>query len=344
MRTDQLAICVISCERGAITQRCLDSIRSCTVAPYHIYIVDNGSRSKTTRPYLDQWEGQRDVTLRRLDSNRGEPAARNHILDMAGGRHEVFAMLDNDIVVLDGWDRAIEPALSDGFSVVQPKILNPDRETVDRGPTRAWPGNWLAHPEYIGSGAPRNAPEVSARRTVEIFGTAPVIHRKVFEAIGRYDDQLWVSCDYDLCYRAAAAGFAACYEPSCEMVHDHGYDFEYDQMRFDPLGALVSHALLWEKHKRLLLPHSAVRFYLYLVENNRPMFIPHKSRWDAFFARAWRRAVRGYFDRRYGEVWPSREAGERATEDLLERLHSRFPALDFRRPPWTSVPERSQRS
>ena len=20
------------------------------------------------------------------------------------------------------------------------------------------------------------------------------------------------------------------------MVHDHGYDFEYDQMRFDPLG------------------------------------------------------------------------------------------------------------
>ena len=61
------------------------------------------------------------------------------------------------------------------------------------------------------------------------------------------------------------------------MVHDHGYDFEYDQMRFDPLRALVSHALLWEKHKRLLLPHSDMRFYLYLVENNRPMFIPHKS-------------------------------------------------------------------
>ena len=84
MRTDQLAIGVISCERGAITQRCLDSIRSCTVAPYHIYVVDNGSRSETTRSYLDQWEGQRDVTVKRLDSNHGEPAARNHILDMAG--------------------------------------------------------------------------------------------------------------------------------------------------------------------------------------------------------------------------------------------------------------------
>ena len=152
------------------------------MAPYHIYVVDNGSRSKTTRSYLDQWEGQRDVTVKRLDSNHGEPAARNHILDMAVGRHEVIAMLDNDIVVLDGWDRAIEPALNEGFSVVQPKLLNPDRETVDRGPTRAWPENWLAHPEYIGRGASRNAPEVSERRTVEIFGTAPVIHRKVFEA------------------------------------------------------------------------------------------------------------------------------------------------------------------
>ena len=47
MRTGQLAIGVISCERGAITQRCLDFIRSCTVAPYHIYVVDNGSRSET---------------------------------------------------------------------------------------------------------------------------------------------------------------------------------------------------------------------------------------------------------------------------------------------------------
>jgi hypothetical protein len=95
------------------------------------------------------------------------------------------------------------------------------------------------------------------------------------------------------------------------MVHDHGFDFEYDQMRFDPLRALVSHALLWEKHKGLLLPHSDVKFYPYLVENDRPMFIPHKSGWDTFFASAWRRAVGSYLYRRYGEVWPSREAGER---------------------------------
>jgi GT2 family glycosyltransferase len=300
------------------------------VAPYHIYLVDNGSRSETTKSYLDRWEGERDVTVRRLDSNHGPPAARNLILDMAGGGHEVFAMLDNDIVVLDGWDRAIEPAFSEGFSVVQPKLLNPDRETVGLGPTRAWPVNWLVHPQYFGRGASRNAPEVSERRTVDTFGGTAIIHRKVLEATGGYDNRIWVGDDYDLAYRATAAGFVACYEPSCEMVHDHGYDFEYDQMRYDPLRALVSHALLWEKHKRLLLPHSDVKFYLYLVENDRPMFIPHKSGWDAFFARAWRRAVRSYFYRRYGEVWPSREAGERATEDVLDRLHYRFPALDFR--------------
>jgi GT2 family glycosyltransferase len=315
-----IAIGIISCERGATTQRCLDSIRATTRLPYHIYIVDNGSRSDSTRPYLDRWQREKDITVRRLERNYGPSVARNCIIEMAEKKHDIFAMLDNDIIVLDRWDVAALAAIDRGFDVVQPKFLNPDRKTVGRGPTRPWDGDWLVHPEYLGRGLHRHSPEVGSQQTVQIFAGTAIIRARVLESVGGYDPRIWAAEDYDLAYRAAAAGFVACYEPECEMVHDHGYDFEYDQMRFDPERALTSHSILWEKHQRLLLPPAALRFYLYLVENRKPMFIPHKKMADALLARVWRRVVHFYFFRRYGEVWPSRELGETVTEDLRRRL------------------------
>jgi GT2 family glycosyltransferase len=318
--SDRIAIGIISFERGRLTQRCIDSIRRTSKTPYHIYIIDNGSCSETTRSYLDQWGQQRDITLDRLGRNYGPSTARNRIIEIAGDRHEIFAMLDNDIIALEGWDVAARACLRDGFDVTQPKLLNSDCATVSRGPTRPWPGNWMVHPEYIGSGATRYSPEVSRRQNVELFAGTAVIHARVFDGAGSYDPRLWNAEDYDLAYRAANRGLRACYEPRCELVHHHEFDVEYDQQRCNPEKALISHAIMWQKHHRLLLPHFQIKLFLYLLKRQAPMFIPHKARTDALLARAQRRIVHEYFWRRYGDVWPSRELGETVTMDLIDRL------------------------
>src|SRR5262249_37853345 len=123
---NQIAIGLVSFERGKLTQRCIDSIRQTSKTPYHIYIIDNESRCETTKLYLHRWRQERDITLEVLDRNYGPATARNRIIEIAGEHHEIFAILDNDIIALNGWDVAARACLSDGFDVVQPKLLNPD--------------------------------------------------------------------------------------------------------------------------------------------------------------------------------------------------------------------------
>src|ERR1051326_7461726 len=90
-----LAVGIVSCGRGALTQRCLDSVRKFSQTGIHIFLVDNGSRDRDTLNRLAKWEFEPDVTLVRLPENVGPAAARNLIVERTGGRYEAIAMLDN---------------------------------------------------------------------------------------------------------------------------------------------------------------------------------------------------------------------------------------------------------
>src|SRR5262245_165492 len=117
-----LAVGVVSCGRGALTQRCLDSVRRFTHLGFHVYLVDNGSRDADTLNRLPMWEQDPDITLIRLPENVGPSAARNIIVNRAIERFAAIAMLDNDIAVCEGWDRGALAAFDAGFDAVQPKL------------------------------------------------------------------------------------------------------------------------------------------------------------------------------------------------------------------------------
>jgi glycosyltransferase involved in cell wall biosynthesis len=84
------------------TQQCLSALRRHTREPWELIVIDNGS-TDTTATYL---AGVRDmttvpVTIVSNATNVGFPAAINQGLQIARG--EYLVMLNNDVVVTDGW-------------------------------------------------------------------------------------------------------------------------------------------------------------------------------------------------------------------------------------------------
>jgi len=322
MDTDVLAIGIISCDRGPLTQRCLDSIRACTQTPYRIYLVDNGSTDDATRRMLDDWSGCTDLTLLRLPENQGPAAARNAILRDALGRYELFAMLDNDIVVLEGWDRAARDAVAEGFDAVQPTLLKKGGSIVERGPTDPAREPWLFNPVSIGINSRRDAPEVSRRRTNARFGGTSIVRAEIYRRVGLYDERLWVAEDFVLALRASAAGFRIGYEPGCEMIHDHEFDLAYEIRRNDPRRRLAAHFLLWDKYQKLLLPPDVLYLYAHLIRRGEPLFLTDSSKWSprGILRRIERRCVTRYFRLRYGDRWRSMHKGGAATSKLTNGI------------------------
>lgn len=317
---NRLAIAIVTFERPSVTQRCIDSIRRATQTPYVIYLADNGSRSAEALSSMDRWKRDNDIVLLRLPTNGGPSVGRNVILERVRGRHDFVATLDNDCIVLSDWNTAALAALHDGYDVVCPKLLSHDLTRVERGPTRPWPVSWLVHPEYVGRGCGRHDPLVSSRTDVGVFPGVAVFRTSVFDRAGLFDPRIWLGEDYELAFRAVAVGARICYEPTCEIVHDHVFDPAYEQVRHDPCRALASHFVIWQKHRKLLLSPAALRLYCRLAKNAEPMWIPKQNRFDKLGARLRRRIVRKYLCKRYGEVWASLREGQRMTLEVAAEL------------------------
>ncbi|MFZ2491609.1 MAG: glycosyltransferase [Thermoanaerobaculia bacterium] len=315
MTVESLAIGVISFDRAALTRACIESLDAHTTRPFHLVVADNGSRELAAVRLLDDLAERSRTTVVRLGSNRGPSAGRNAIVASLPPETDVLAFLDNDARALPRWDDGIVEALSAGFDIVQPKLLEPDSTTVQRGPTRSWSQPFLVHPEYIGTGLDRSAPEVSQRVAVEHFGGTVAMRRRVLASVGPYDERLWFGEDYDYAFRARSAGFRACYEPSSELIHDHVFDPGYEAVRSNIDRELVAHIVLWEKHRRLMLGPDKLAMICWLLEHDEPLFLERSWRPASLFRRLRRRIVQKRIYSSLRSYWTTEEEGATATAD-----------------------------
>lgn len=316
-----LAIVIISFRRAAMTARCISSLRATTTLPYRVFLVDNGSADPSTTDLLSRLERSADLTLLRLPRNLGPSAGRNAVLQHLPRDYNVVALFDNDIVALPGWDRAAVRALECGADLIQPKLLKSDGITLERGPNRPNPSPFAINPEFIGCGLLADDPSVSAEEDASIVGT-PVLHRVVIDRIGFFDERLQVGEDYDFSFRAREAGFVLRYAPECVLIHDHGFDIEYEQERALVDKYLLAHVVLWRRWRKALLSPAYLHWYNWLHLRREPMYLPSDRHWSIAHRRLWRRLVRYWLMHRHANDWNSAVALDRETERLAAQLET----------------------
>jgi len=220
------SIIVVSYNKAPYTKVCLESVLAADPIPSQVVAIDNGSRDGSVEYLQERLAGLAagqgvGFALVRNDTNVGACTARNQGLGLARGRHIIF--MDNDVVVRTRRWLAILAELldsEDDIGIVGPKLLYPfepyDIQEAGVGISRT------GRVRYFGRGEPRDSPEHNVRRECQcLISACWLMKRRVTDDVGGLDEVFNPAQfeDFDLCYRARAAGWRVLYEPAAQMYH-----------------------------------------------------------------------------------------------------------------------------
>src|SRR5581483_7822696 len=122
--TPLISVVVVTWNRRALLEACLDSLARQAHSSYEVIVVDNGSNDGTVE-MIRQRQASYVVPLRVIvnETNRGFCAANNQGISDAKG--EMIALLNNDAEASPGWLAALESAirLYDDVGMAASKIL-----------------------------------------------------------------------------------------------------------------------------------------------------------------------------------------------------------------------------
>lgn len=142
---------------------------------------------------------------------RGPAAARN--LGWRRTERPVVAFVDADVEPAPGWLDALLAHLADGaVGAVAPRV----RSRPDGAP------DWLARYDATRSSLDLGAVPATVRpgsRVPYVPTAALVVRRDALDAVGGFDEALFVGEDVDLVWRLHGAGWAVRYEPAATATH-----------------------------------------------------------------------------------------------------------------------------
>ena len=225
----QVSVVVLTHNKLEITRRCLPSLVNSTHRAWELIVVDNGSDDGTVEwslAHLDTLRRDHGIegSLIRLDRNAGCSTARNHGLGAA--RAPYVAFLDNDVAVRTrAWMEILVERLGGDARIAAagPKLVYPTPPyAIQCAGVAISPHGRV---QFRGRGEPRETPEWNRSQTVQCLISACVMFRRsVLRRIGGFDEAFnpVEFEDFDLCYRARAAGLRVVYTPAAEMYHWEG--------------------------------------------------------------------------------------------------------------------------
>lgn len=220
------SLIVVSYNKRPYTELCLRGQLQCLPHADEVVVVDNGSTDGSLDslrgPLSDEFR-QAGVRLKIIanERNLGACTARNQALEVATGQRIGF--LDNDTAVRRrDWLGTLQAALdhSPRAGIVGPKLLFPfppyDIECAGAAisPT--------GRVQYRGRGEAHDDPRWNEPVEVQcLISAAWLMRREVYEQVGGLDETFNPAQfeDFDLCYRARAAGWQVLYEPAAELYH-----------------------------------------------------------------------------------------------------------------------------
>jgi GT2 family glycosyltransferase len=212
---------VVTWEGGAITERCLDSLRVQECPPDEVIVVDNASSPPERERLRRSADTRARVRLLLLDDNRQFAGGLNAgaRAAFAAGAERVL-LLNNDTVLapdaLGRLDDALTGAPAAG--IAGPRVMD------------------LRHPDRVLSAGERHSLSLlCVPRTLlryrgpldrpypvsGVMGCALLVTRACFEAVGGFSDEIAVYYeDVDFCLAARERGYGAVVEPRAVVYHD----------------------------------------------------------------------------------------------------------------------------
>ncbi|GEM_PF-5083368 len=200
-----VSIIILTFNAFTVTRQCVQSIRENTRHPHEIIFVDNASTDETL-PYLKKLVHENEnYHLVENETNRGFAAGNNQGMAMARG--DYYLLLNNDVLVSEGW---LERLVACGEADASIGLV---------GPLTNWISGWqrvmdvpYSDPADFSPYAARIAEKQAGRYTPRrrIAGFAMLIKRNLYEQIGGLDERFGSGNyeDDDYCLRAAEAGYA----------------------------------------------------------------------------------------------------------------------------------------
>jgi GT2 family glycosyltransferase len=215
-----VSIIIPTVKQTTMVEECVLAIKENTQhIQYEIIVVDDGS-TKEVQDYLSALSKKLDFELILKPANEGFGKTCNLGLKKGGG--EYFVLLNNDVIVKPGWLSSLVIVVEKDpqVGIVGARLLYPNG-TVQHAGVFFNPQSGFDH---LNRGKSKNNYEVLQQRSVVAVTFAlALIKREVIEAIGFFDENLFISLeDVDYCLRAKDARFTIIYCPKCEATHFEG--------------------------------------------------------------------------------------------------------------------------
>lgn len=204
---------LLSWNNLALLKRCVESLMRCTGISSRLIIVDNGSNEAGLREYLAALEDSRNVYVKVIFNSLNEGFARGMNKGMKGSRAPYLCILNNDIVVTEGWLAEMIKVAESGPGI---GIVNPSSNNFGLRFKKDTGLEEFAHglKKQSGGWVEMNA----------CVGFCMLIKREVIKKIGFLDDKYGYAYfeDTDYSRRAQAAGYKCVMAKGCYVYHSEG--------------------------------------------------------------------------------------------------------------------------
>jgi GT2 family glycosyltransferase len=219
-----VTVVVVQRERLSPVRQTLDRLLASLTIPHRLIYVDGGSPRKLAR-WLRERADEHGFEILRVDRGLVPSEARN--LGLARANTELVALIDNDVVVEDGWlERLIECLDETGGAAVGPLTC----EGEPLGERVHFAGGEVRIEEQDGERHVRDRMFHSQRKLVNVrdeLERQPVtllelhtllVRRSLIDEVGPFDEELSTRYHLDWCLRVAQAGHTLWFEPT-SVVH-----------------------------------------------------------------------------------------------------------------------------
>ena len=215
-------------------RRCLSSVLACTMPPYRLILVDDGSAPETAA-LLSTFAGAHGSMLIRHEQAKGYTLAAN-----AGLRASLapwVVLLNSDTIVSEGWlDRMTELGRGDPkIGIVGPLSNTASWQSV---PLIEHNGDWAENPLPAGmdvAGMARLVADASARQGFPIpflNGFCLMIRRELIDDIGLFDEVVFGAGygeENDYCIRARKRGWRLMVADDTYVYHAQSRSYSHER-------------------------------------------------------------------------------------------------------------------